>query len=374
MSGHSVLRRRFLVVLVPLLVMILIVVGATKKPKANVRWPVPLHPEARRTLVAFQRALQDQAWEQALSFCSASVKEVSRRYNSAGEFFRDVVPVDQFAALHRFDTAVISYKRTRRLIVSGYRWRVPIIVDAEEWPVSQQYEIVYQEGKWKMTFPCEPLDAWLKDIYQRREALKGQLAEVGKALAKQGAVERGEAMPTDEFLAQKNKEGLTRRQERTEKRRKKRLLREQRVATLLRRIEGVEVVLNATKNRYRMSEPVLVTLELVNNGDSTLYYQFGVTGHSLTVLDDRDRIVVCNDSHLAMNATAGELEPGQRVALGEGHNVAATHAIDRSGRYRVEFNGRGLSVGDQEYSEPDSGPRYAPVDWISDTIEIEVLP
>lgn len=374
MSGHSVPRRWLLIVLVPLVVTILIVVGATKKPKANLRRPAPLHPGARRTLLAFQGALENQAWEQALSFCSDSVKEVARGYDSAEAFFRDVVPVDQFTALYRFDTAAISYKGTRRLIVSGYRWRVPVTIDSEESPVSQKYEIMHQNGKWEIRFPCEPLDAWLKQVYQRREALRGQIAELGKASAKQAAVERGEAEPTDEFLAQRQKEGLTRRQERTEQQRKKRLLREQRVATLLQRVKGVEVVLRGAKHACRLSGPVPLTVELVNNANSTLYYQFGGTGHSLTVLDDRGRMVVCNGSHLPTNATAGELDPGQRVVLCEGFDVGATHAIDRAGRYSVEFNGRGLLVGDQESPEPDPGPAYAPVDWISNTVEIEVLP
>lgn len=373
MTGHSALRKWLLIVVVSLALPILIVADSACKPKPYVRRTVPLHPEARETLTAFQVALKDHAWEEALTLCSDAVKAAAQGYDSPAEFFRDVVPMEQIISLPRFEIRAKRYEGGRRLEVLAYGWKVPVALDPEGWPVSQTYEITNDGGRWEITLPCEPLETWVEDIRQRREKTQGQLAEVAKALMRQAAEERGEAAPSDAFLAENQKEGHALKQRRDEERREKRLLREERLATLMPRIKGVGVALKAANNSCRMSEPVLLTLELVSNADSALYYRFGTTGRSLTVLDDRGRIVACKSPDHATNVAVARIEPGQRVVLSEGYDIAATHVVDRPGRYRVEFNGHMLSVGDKFGADPNADPLYAPIDLISDMVQIEVL-
>ena len=372
MIGRSVLKKWLLIVLTSSALLILALTDSACRPKRHIHRIVPLHPDARRTLVEFQAALKDCAWERALTLCSESVKTAAKTYDSPGMFFSDVVPVEQIIGLRKFDISAARYEGTRRLNVFACKWSVPVGIDSEGWSIVQKYELTRNGDRWEIAFPCEPLGLWMERILRRRGETKRQLAEVAKAMLRQQAKERGEPVPTDEFLAEKQAEGVASKQKQAEERRQRRLLQEERRVQLMARVDGVYVVLRAAKLSFRRREPMLFDVELVNGGDASLYYRFLRTGDSLTVLDDRGRIMSYMGTEYEVVGPA-RMEPGQRIALFENYDIADAYAIDQPGRYRIEFNGHGLTVGDKLGADLNVEPLYAPVDFVSSMIQVEVL-
>ncbi len=369
----STLKKWLLAALMSLALLIVAVMDSACRPKRHIHRIVPLHPDARRTLVEFQAALKDCAWERALALCSESVKTAAQGYDSPGAFFNDVVPVERIIGLRKFDISAVRYEGTRRLHVLGCKWSVPVGIDSEGWSILQKYEVTRNGDRWEIGFPCEPLGLWMERILRRREETKQQLAEIAKAMLRQQAKERGEPVPTDEFLAEKQAEGVASKQKPAEERRQRRLLQEEQRVQLMARVDGVHAVLRAAKASFRRREPTLFDVELVNGGDASLYYRFLRTGRSFTVLDDRGRIMSCMGTGYEVVGPA-RMEPGQRISLFENYDIADAYAIDEPGRYRIEFNGDGLTVGDKLGADPNVEPLYAPVDFVSSMTQIEVLP
>src|SRR5436309_1183892 len=57
--------------------------------------PLALPVEEQKVVFAFQRALKDEQWHQALALCSERVQNAAAKYRSAEVFFKDVVPISQ---------------------------------------------------------------------------------------------------------------------------------------------------------------------------------------------------------------------------------------------------------------------------------------
>jgi hypothetical protein len=323
-------------------------------------------------LAAFQAALKDSDWEAALAFCSEDARTAAKGYPSLDAFFHSTVPVEQIVGLRKFAAHAVRCEGTRRLEAMAYRWHVPVTVDPDGYPVSQLYEIVRRAGRWEISLPCEPLDLWLEQVTKRRREVEQNLGELGKAMVQKAAMDRGEPAPSDEFLAEKYREGRERLEKSNEQRRREQALRRERLAELTPKLAGVRVLLKAAGESFRAHERIPLRLELINGGESPLYYRFAMNAGSLTVLDGQDRIVSCTGLVPVLDSEPARIEFDQTVILLDDYDLARVCAIDRPGRYRVEFNGSGLAVGDRFGDDPNADPTYAEVEFISDAVEINV--
>jgi hypothetical protein len=335
MEMRCILKRWYLVALPGLVLLVLGIVVCWPPRKPYSRRIVPLHPQCRATLTGFQLALRDGDWEKALTFCSAPVNVAAEKYDSPETFFRDVVPVKQIVDLRRFRTQILRFEGARRMNAMAYRWLVPVAMDADGWPTVQWYELTRNQDRWEITFAYEPLDQWLQGVMDRRDATRRQLDE---------------------------------------EHRRQRTMREERLARLMPTLTGVRLALKAAKGSFRKGEPILLSLELANAADSPVHYEFGMTSSSLTVVDDRDLIVPPGRRSYEKSGGWTRLEPGQSVVLSQNYDVGSIWAIDQRGRYRIEFNGSGLAVGEPPDSDPNGEAVYADIDVISNMVEIEVRP
>jgi hypothetical protein len=350
---------------------LLAVVFADCRPVVPLLRIIPLHPKARSTVVQFQSALRNQDWEQALTFCSESVKTAAREYASSEEFFRDVVPVEQILGLHRLETHVARYRGIKRLNVSVYHWTVPVATGESEPDFIQRYEVVKSKDCWEINLPCEPLDQWLEETRKRRELALRELRQMGeKMLPAQAREHVGPTRTTESFRERQRDLWFEHHKDRLQEstRCKDRLER------LIPKLGCIRVELKAMSECFRIGEPMPFTLELVNEGDSALYYKYVTISGSLTILDDHDYIVTyCADAQYPTDTEFKRIEANQSVVLCDNYDISRDYGIDRTGCYKVEFNGVGLAVGDKFDDDSGMDVFCGEIDFISNTVEIKAI-
>ncbi|HBG27393.1 MAG: hypothetical protein A2Y10_19000 [Planctomycetes bacterium GWF2_41_51] len=138
-------------------------------PKQRRRLELP--QAANQVFVTFQKALKDCNWNGALGYCSEKVKSKAGDYNSAEEFFDDVVPVEKITELKAFKLSGSSGRDEN----IRYRCEIDIKDPNYKWPVDWVLEVCRKGERWEIEFPTKPLNIWLKHAVLTSKVINSEL-------------------------------------------------------------------------------------------------------------------------------------------------------------------------------------------------------
>jgi len=255
--------------------------------------PPTLPPAAEAAAKAFQAEIARQNWDQALAWCCQSVREAADTHPSDAAFFKTVVPVDKIVALDRFP--ITATRRGPR--GASYTFFVRLVEEKDRPIVSWTWRVEQTDAGWEIAFNTTPMADWITSETARKNAL---------------AAEREAAL-----------------------------------ARLASKLEGVRTQLTPLRDRFVLGEPMLFRLELVNGGNAELQYddQQVAVNASMCITDAAGRPVPYTAGPVQTGGAPQPAGPAQTVVLFDDLDIARQYAIDEPGRYRVQFSGRGLSVG-----------------------------
>jgi hypothetical protein len=253
--------------------------------------PKDLPDDARNVMDEFQQALRTEDWDRALALCSQEVKNAAKKFKSPKVFLEEYLPLEDL-------------------------WK------AEEFPVSGSWsageepggELVKYQGSfltdglsWKWTLQRTG-DAWLIDF--KTIPISQQKAE------------------TSERIERWRREYEAKR------------------AAFLPKMKGLEARLTAAKREFLPGEPVPVRLELVHGGENSLWYdaQQVALNDPLFITDQEGKKVPYTADWYQTCGGFRPIKPGETVVLLDGLDLARQYAIDRPGKYTVQWLGNGVRL------------------------------
>lgn len=271
--------------------------------------PPPIDSQAQETIREFQQALAQSDWGRALACCTAQVQSNARNFDNLEAFFQEVVPVEAVISVRK-----PGFSESCSGIVNGqredtyYGWAVPLRKADLLWLC----KVLRQDSGWLIEFQAKPLSQYIEEKVQER----------------------------------KQHEQWVRRQ----------------TQILKDKLSKVRTRLVCPSETFVSGKPVLLRLELIHEGDGTLYYgdqQVAVNG-SMTIKNDDDKSIPYVGGPVQTAGSFRPVGPGQTVVLFDNFDITKQYRIARPGQYTVQFNGRGLSVGHrmEEDVKPDT-----PKDW-----------
>jgi len=111
-----------------------------------------------------------------------------------------------------------------------------------------------------------------------------------------------------------------------------------------------------------IGKPIYLSLRLVNQGDSVVQYsdQQVAINNSMTITGPDGRQVLYKAPMFQTVGGRKIIRPGQTRTLFDRFDVTEQYAVDQAGRYRVQFNGRGLrlSVMTEEAADPNDSKSF----------------
>lgn len=293
--------------------------------------PEPMESGAEAAMRTFQRALMTGDASAALAVCSPEVQSAAGKYASAEAFIHEVVPIEQITLIDQFPICTLRelpgskgksyYGSFVRLVQAGEAGSVDWLWGAEKAP----------QG-WQVTFEATPLAQLIEqEVARDQERTRQRLTAIRKLLPK---------------------------------------------------LQGIHTRLTASADKYRLSEPILLRLELINDGATDLRYdhqQVAVNG-SLRVTDaDGHPVAYAPEGYQTIGGYT-KLQVGQRAVLFDRLNLIRDYPIKKPGRYAIQYRGSGLSIlvhdPDLPYNPDDFHPQTigAPCIWPSNVVFVEVVP
>jgi hypothetical protein len=276
---------------------------AVPRQKGGYR-PTGFPPPARAVMEGFHNALQNSAWDRALSLCSPAVREKARQYDSALDFFEDVVPIEYLKTPDRpsqiresqyygaFATVIRFRSHTAVGQVLEWRWGV------ERTTKSADGTNGGKGDGWTIAFDTIPLRKWIaQEVLQQQARLDDHRAR---------------------FKAIKPS------------------------------LEKLKTRLVPLNDKFLIGKPMLFRLELINDGPVDLSYD-------RQQVDVNDPLIVTGENGKRVRyigeecQTAGAFQPiraGRTVVLFDKLDIARQYQINKPGRYDVQFSGGGLFIGD----------------------------
>lgn len=283
--------------------------------------PATMPAEAKTTMDRFLKAVDERKWEKALSFCKPRTQIRASRYG-VEEYFRAFVPTEELRAVPTYQ----FWTSCKDLTSGEYDYLgcfLNLSKTTDGQSINWEWWLERTPHGWKIDLPEVPLEQWIQEETDRLGRLKDRDEARWKALEP--------------------------------------------------KLKGLRTQLTALHRQYRLGRPMPFRLELINEGKYELSYddqQVTVNG-SMIVKDETGQIVPYTAG--SVQTAAGSyrpIKPGERVVLFAELDIAKQYDIKRAGKYRVQFSGRGLSIGDAIGSSNGSARRAFP----SNTVEIDVLP
>lgn len=287
--------------------------------------------EAQALLSRFQQTLRDSQWDKALSLCSDRVRAGACSYPSAEMLFQDVVPVKAVVALDSFPMSSYTIiadpagqPESDRLTRIG---QFVQISQAEPRPaIDWCWTLFRLDTRWIMDFDPMPLS----DVKER------ETQRLRKAAADLALVDHV--------------------------------------------VTGVTTRLTPLNQTYTVGQPTLLRLELTNGSDLDLVYEHSqvALNDPLIVTDARGERIPYAAGPVQTTLRLGRVHKGGTVVLFDGLDLGRQYGVTQTGRYKVQFSGKGLTVGIAAL-----GGQQSPEDWPSHTssksfpsnvVEIEVQP
>jgi hypothetical protein len=243
--------------------------------------------ESKAVMLQFQQALKSHHWDKALGLCSENVKSKANDYDSAEAFFKDIVPVDEFVPLPRFQTSGGRYNRQNQRIAYFCFLRIPTkgSIDAVDW----EWTIRKNNQAWLIDFDTIPLEKWIEKETFR---LTNAAAESHKRL---------ETMR-----------------------------------------KGFEIKLTALDKEFVIGQPMLFRVEMHNISKSPIRWMHtssAMVNDSMFIKGPDGNIIPYVDTSYQTEAQDKEIKPGEKVILADQYDVTTQYCITTPGRYTFQFNG-----------------------------------
>jgi hypothetical protein len=250
----------------------------------------------------FQGALAREDWDAALECCIQPIREAAKEYDTPGRFFEVVVPVAPIVALEEIP---ICSSRT------GGRDATP----SPGWYYESFVRIAEKHGTPTISW------TWRAERFSTSWLI------------------RFEPKPLNEFIDQELRQKLQRE-----------AVMQKAIARLVPKLDGLHTRLTARRDTVKAGEPILLTLELVNDGRYELQYddQQAAVNDSLEMLDSAANHVPYVAQFVQTGGAHRPIKPGEAVVLFENLDLAGQYDVRKPGRYIVWYSGRGLSVGHKE--------------------------
>ena len=267
--------------------------------------PEPVHRQtqgrrdANMALLQFQNALAADHWSDALSLCSADVRNIAKQWPNAEKFFKDTMPIEHVLArvnllgwcagekfYGMFET-ISAYDEQPRI---DWYWGMALA----------------ENGKWVVDYP----PVLLTDYVVQRKAL---------------------------IQARDDKEAALRH-------------------SLEAKVPFVSTRLVPLTNKFALGQPMRFRFELTNAGPTDVYYQdAGSVPYGLVVRDERGQgTVLTNTLGPAQIGIGTEKLPAHSaVVLAQALDITKNHRITEPGKYSVQFDGSTLKVGERLPMDPD---------------------
>jgi hypothetical protein len=265
--------------------------------------PKVLSDDANAVMIDFQQALRSEDWNRALSLCSQKVKDEAKKFKSPKVFLEEYLPLEEFLGADEFPVSgswtdgeepekrIVKY--LGRILTDGFNWNWTLEIAGHRWLID---------------FDCTMPLRVLKE--KRKEASERWMREIEARRAKLGP-----------------------------------------------KLEGLSARLTAAKREVLPGEPVLLRLELIKNGQHTLWYdhQQVAVNDPLYVTNDAGEKLLYVPDLVQTGGHPQPLKPGETAVLFKDLDLSKLYAIDRPGRYTVQWRGKGLWL--METEDPVSEDR-----------------
>jgi len=292
--------------------------------------------EEREAMARFQKALQDQRWDDALALCSGRVRASAAVYASKQIFFRAVVPVEQIVDAKSFPVSGgqtkgasnLAQPRTDEFVRLTHFVRIPQQPPSPD--VSWAWTTYKLDSRWIIDFEPKALS----DVIESEIA---RLKQENEDARRSGAV-------ADHAITR------------------------------------VKTRLTGLNKSYAVGQPVLFRLELVNECDLALVYTAGrvAVDGCLNITDGNGEPVIFTGGPVQTAIRYERIESGNTVALFDNLDLGRLYNLSKPGRYRVQFSGEGLSLAlpapktpEQDHEQPlhTTTRKFA-----SNVVEIDIEP
>ncbi|MHC4657984.1 MAG: hypothetical protein ACYS83_02250 [Planctomycetota bacterium] len=245
----------------------------------------------------FREALARSAWEEALSYCSDSVKAAAKEYESAEAFFRAVVPVE--VVIGKPDILRHPMKGDYTRLLGGLHFFPRSGTGDTEEELWWQFRVDKGDTGWIIDFGAKSI----RDRLERRKKDRLRTAEYEK--------------------------------ERQARR------------------KAFEWKLKAVKARTRLTpltkefvlgERMLFRLELLNEGEVEFLYdhQQVAVNSSMTITDEKGERVPYTFGPEQTTGGYKPIKPGKSAVLFDNLDIARQYDVSKAGKYKVQFNSKGL--------------------------------
>ncbi|HVP11893.1 MAG TPA: hypothetical protein VMV94_11995 [Phycisphaerae bacterium] len=281
-----------------------------------------LPADVKAALDTFRQALRDSDWDKALSCCTDRTQARVKDYQSKEQYLREFVPLDKLLAETEYRICGGSVRADQAMARYDLFLRLHERLEGEI--INWNWWLERTDHGWRVDLPDVSVERWtmqeLARLHRQRE----------------------------EFEA--------------------------RLKSLEPKLEGLRTQLTALQDEYRVGQPMLFRLELINESRYELFYdrqQVEVNG-SMTIICEDGRVVPYTAGPVQTLGGPRAIQPGGDAVLFEHFDVAKQYDMTKPGKYRVRFNGHGLEVTD---APDDKGSRVsARRQFPSNTVEIDVKP
>lgn len=260
----------------------------------------PLLPETpNKVMTYFQKAIKASDWVKALECCSNKIKSKVEGYDSKETFFKDVLPIDEIAALSEFPVSGRGYHNDE---VIRYSCEIKLKDPNYRWPLDWNLSVLKDDSNWVVEFPTKPLDIWLKHKILKMKAANDQL-----------------------LLTEKNRAGF-------------------------------EISLIPLTKEFTIGSPILFRVEMKNINNETLGYTHTsfMVNDPMLIKDFNGATVPYVDTSYQTLVAPEFVEPGETVILADTYDVRSQYHITNPGKYTFQF--RGYSIGTSNSVEVDIKP------------------
>lgn len=263
-----------------------------ESPKAKCAKEATLPKDALNVMQEFQDALKQAAWEKALSYCSERVVAAAKQYDSAADFFRNVVPITKIIQLKRFPIWQVKWHGDKE--IHGFGCFVRIKESDIEPTISWEWSLNKTSTGWLIDFQSVPFEQWIQQETLRKKRKAEEYAEKRKALEQ--------------------------------------------------KLKDVEIRLTPVSDTFILGQPMLFRLELINNADVELSYadqQVDVNDSMIITDENGDRVPFIEE--MCQTAVSfNPIKPGERAVLFDNFDISSQYAVLTPGTYKVQFSGKGL--------------------------------
>jgi len=264
------------------------VAGADRKVEQENSGAGKLLEEAKTVMTKFQQALNASEWNKALSLCSDVVQSEAKKYESAGIFFQEVVPVEQIISVSNVQTfgGQFGPDNKRLAYFCFLRLSEPDARPIINW----EWRLNKTDSGWVVDFKNILLGSWIE---QERLRLNR---------------EHEKAKERDRTLQ-----------------------------------EGLKLSLVPLSDGFVIGQPMLFRLEMTNISGSPIVYEkifFSMINNPMAVTGPGGkRLEYLSSSVQTTWGPPDNIEPNQTLVLAEKYDVTIQYHITQPGQYTFQFTG-----------------------------------